>query len=217
MIILRRKMIFNYNNIDFKVVIEKKRIKNTYIRIKEHNIYVTTNYLTSNRQINNLLISKRKFIIKMLDKDLNKWEKEKVFYLFGKVYNIIYTDKKEIKIDNNNIYIKNENELQKWLNNYLKTTFSNHLNYWYEIFNESIPIPNLKIRKMKTRWGVCNTGNNNITLNYELYRYDIDCLDYVIVHELSHFIYPNHSKKFWNLVEKYYPNYKISRKKLKDS
>ena len=69
---------------------------------------------------------------------------------------------------------------------------------------------------MKTRWGVCNTKNNNVTLNYELYKYDIGCLDYVIVHELSHFIEANHSKKFWMVVEKYYPNYKEMRKKLRE-
>ena len=69
---------------------------------------------------------------------------------------------------------------------------------------------------MTSRWGVCNIRNHNVTLNIELSKYDMDCLDYVIVHELSHFIHHNHSKSFWNLVEKYYPNYKISRKKLKE-
>ena len=69
---------------------------------------------------------------------------------------------------------------------------------------------------MKTRWGVCNIKNHNVTLNSELYKYDIECLDYVIVHELSHFIEANHSKEFWNQVAKYYPNYKEIRKKLND-
>ena len=81
---------------------------------------------------------------------------------------------------------------------------------------DNLPKYKLKIRKMKTRWGVCNTSTHNITLNQELYRYDIKCLDYVIVHELSHLIEANHSKKFWNIVEKYYPNYKAIRKQLRD-
>ena len=55
----------------------------------------------------------------------------------------------------------------------------------------------------------------NVTLNLELSKYDINALNYVIVHELSHFIHPNHSKEFWNLVSKYYPNYKEARKYLK--
>ena len=57
----------------------------------------------------------------------------------------------------------------------------------------------------------------NVTLNYHLIKYDICCLDYVIVHELSHFIHPNHSKEFWTQVAKYYPNYKKVRKYLKNS
>ena len=69
---------------------------------------------------------------------------------------------------------------------------------------------------MKSRWGVCNRGNNTITLNKQLIKKDISLLDYVIVHELCHFKYPNHSKYFWNEVAKYYPNYKLARKQLKE-
>jgi len=69
---------------------------------------------------------------------------------------------------------------------------------------------------MSSRWGVCNLKNKNVTLNLELSKYNIDALDYVIVHELSHFIYPNHSKTFWLLVAKYYPRYKEVRKALKN-
>ena len=68
---------------------------------------------------------------------------------------------------------------------------------------------------MSTRWGVCNKKTKTITLNSELVKYNIDKLDYVIIHELSHFIYFNHSKSFWNQVGKYCPNYKQIRKDLK--
>ena len=91
------------------------------------------------------------------------------------------------------------------------------MDYYYNIFEEQIPIPNLKIRKMTSRWGVCNIKNHNVTLNLELSKYNIECLNYVIVHELSHFIHPNHSKDFWFLVGKYYPNYKEIRKYLRNN
>ena len=209
-------MVFRYNDKEYKVIIEKKNNKNTYIRIKNSSVYITTNYFTTNRSIEKLLKDNYKSVCRMIDKQEEKDRRKDIFYLFGKKYNIIIDDCKEIEIDNNNIYVKDEAVLKKWLDNYIKITFSNHLKYWYDLYEERIPIPNLKIRRMKSRWGVCNTKNHNITLNYELYRYDIECLDYVIVHELSHFIYPNHSKKFWNQVEKYYPNYKEMRKKLRD-
>ena len=62
-------------------------------------------------------------------------------------------------------------------------------------------------------WSINADGS---TLNYNLSKYDISCLDYVIVHELSHFIHPNHSSSFWDLVGKYYPKYKECRKMLKE-
>ena len=68
---------------------------------------------------------------------------------------------------------------------------------------------------MKTRWGVNNRGNNTITLNSELLKKDIDLLDYVIIHELCHFYEANHSPRFWAWVSKYYPDYKLARKRLR--
>lgn len=209
-------MIFKYNNKEYNVLIDKKNNKNTYIRIKNGYIYITTNYFTSSRSIEKTLKNNYKSICRMIDKYEEKNNKKDIFYLFGKKYNIILTNKKDIYIEDDNIYVKDDKNLNKWLDNYIRDVFDNHLKYWYDNYEEIIPVPNLKIRKMKTRWGVCNIKNNNITLNYELYRYDIKCLDYVIIHELSHFIEGNHSKAFWNQVSKYCPNYKEIRKKLRD-
>lgn len=208
-------MVFKYNDKDYEIVIVRKNNKNTYIRVKEDKIYVTTNYFTTKGAIKKLIDDNYNSIIKMIDKVNKRKINEELFYLFGKHYDIIYNKVDSIKIVDDKIYVKDERTFNKWFNSYIRTTYSNHLEYWYNIFEEEIPIPNLKIRKMKTRWGVCNTKNHNVTLNLELCRYNIECLDYVIVHELSHFIEANHSKKFWAVVEKYYPNYKTVRKSLR--
>jgi len=118
--------------------------------------------------------------------------------------------------NNDKIYTKDEKAFNKYFTKYIKNIYSERLDYWYNIFEENIPYPNLKIRKMTSRWGVCNIKNHNVTLNLELSKYDISALDYVIVHELSHFIHHNHSKDFWLLVGKYYPNYKDIRKMLRN-
>ena len=138
------------------------------------------------------------------------------FKLFGIKYDIIY-GLPNTEIDSNKIYTKDDKSLNKYLSKYISSVYQERLNYWYNKFEEKIPIPNLKIRKMTSRWGVCNIKNHNVTLNLELSKYNIECLDYVIVHELSHFIHPNHSKEFWLLVSKYYPNFKLIRKKLKNA
>jgi len=209
-------MQIEYNNKLYDINIIKKNNKNIYIRVKNNKIIITCNYFTSEKEIKRLIKDNFDSITKMIDRQEQKQEKQKKFYLFGKNYNIVFNENIKFEIDNNTIYVKDEKYFNKWLSNYIERTFSSHLKYWFDIYEESIPTPNLKIRKMKTRWGVCNIENHNVTLNSELYRYDIECLDYVIIHELSHFIEANHSPDFWLQVSKYCPNYKEIRKKLKE-
>lgn len=153
--------------------------------------------------------------MKMVRQDSKKQEKEDNFYYFGKCYDIVYGFL-DVSKEGDKIYAKDEKSLVKYLNEEIVRIYLERLMYWYNEFEEDIPKPNLKIRKMTSRWGVCNIKNHNVTLNYQLMKYDISCLDYVIVHELSHFVYPNHSRDFWSLVGKYYPRYKECRRMLKE-
>lgn len=204
-----------FNNKEYQIEVIRKNNKNTYLRVKDNKIVVTTNYLTSNRTISKLITSNKEFIDRALTKSISKSE-DTSFKLFGREYDIIYGFK-DTEVDNNKIYTKDEKSFNKYLSLYITNIYSERLDYWYNIFEEDIPVPNLKIRKMTSRWGVCNIKNHNVTLNSELSKYDINALDYVIVHELSHFIHHNHSKDFWLLVGKYYPKYKEVRKYLRNS
>ena len=98
----------------------------------------------------------------------------------------------------------------------MQNIFDEHYKMLYNKFEESIPFYRMRIREMKTRWGVCNVKSKTITLNSRLIEYPLEALDYVIVHELSHLIHFNHSNSFWNLVAKYKPDYKRIRKELKE-
>ena len=200
---------------EYPIEIIRKNNKNTYLRVKDGKIIVTTNYLTSLTTINKLIKNNTAFIDKALNKNNQKKEDDS-FKLFGNSYDIIYGFN-DTEIDNNKIYTKDNKALNKYLSKYIYNIYEERINYYYSLFEENIPIPNLKIRKMTSRWGVCNIKNHNVTLNLELSKYNIECLNYVIVHELSHFIHPNHSKEFWLLVGKYYPNYKDIRKYLRNN
>lgn len=204
-----------FNNKEYQIEVIRKNNKNTYLRVKDNKIVVTTNYLTSNRTISKLITSNKEFIDRALTKSISKSE-DTSFKLFDREYDIIYGFK-DTEVDNNKIYTKDEKSLNKYLSLYITNIYSERLDYWYNKFEEDIPVPNLKVRKMTSRWGVCNIKNHNVTLNSELSKYDIKALDYVIVHELSHFIHHNHSKDFWLLVGKYYPKYKEVRKYLRNS
>ena len=208
-------MLVEINNKEYEVEIIKKNNRNTYVRVKNGKIVVSTNYLTSKSSILKLINDNKDNIIKMIYNDSKKIDREEKFYYFGKEYDVIYGFQ-EIEFSDDKIYASDENKLKKYIDKEIARIYSERMEYYYNKFEERIPVPNLKIRKMTSRWGVCNIKNHNITLNYQLSKYDICCLDYVIVHELSHFIHPNHSRDFWNLVGKYYPDYKKCRKMLRE-
>jgi predicted metal-dependent hydrolase len=72
------------------------------------------------------------------------------------------------------------------------------------------------IRKMKTRWGSCNVRTHHLNFNLALARVPRECLEYVVVHELTHLLEASHNANFWNLMEYYLPGSKRLRKKLNE-
>ena len=208
---------YKIDGVKYKVVVLKKNNKNTYIKIKKDmTILVTTNYLVSKWQIKNMLDREKDFLRGSLKAAKVKYEKEKEFYYLGKKYDIIMVSLDNIEIDDNKIYAPSMESVNKWLKKQMKVLFEERLIHNYNLFEEDIPFPKLKIRKMKTRWGVCNKRDLSVTLNSNLIRYSLKEIDYVIIHELSHLVHFDHSREFWNTVEKYMPDYKESVKVLKE-
>ena len=212
-------MHFNYLDKDYLVIIEKKNNKNLYIRITEDlKIKITCNYLFTKLSIKKVLEDNRQSIEKMIDKQIKKNETNKREYnnLLGRKLNIIYKEVKRPIYDSGVITVKDDTMLNNWYKQKAKDVFKKYLDEAYYVFDEKIPYPIIKVRSMKTRWGVCNRRNNSVTLNLELIKKDPMYLNYVIVHELSHFVHFDHSRAFWRVVEKYCPDYKMVRKKLKE-
>ena len=87
--------------------------------------------------------------------------------------------------------------------------------YANELIKQTGLVPNkITIKKIKYAWGSCSS-KKNITINLELIKYSEQAIRYVILHEICHIKYMNHSKDFWNLVEKYMPDYKQVKKEFK--
>lgn len=211
-------MRLSINGKEYDVVITKKRgQRNTYLRVKEDlKIYVTTNTLTSLKEIERIIVKNQKSVISMINKMERRKENNEGFLYLGKKYDVIYTSTEGIVLGSEKVFVNRNTDLEKWYKKQASILFKEHLDSCYDRFTRNIPYPTLTIRKMTTRWGVCNTKDKRVTLNLELIKKSIYCLDYVIMHELSHLIYPNHSKDFWSLVEENCSEYKKIKKVLKE-
>lgn len=200
------------DNEEFEIIVNCKQIKNLYLRVKEENkIEVSANFYTTNKEILKIINDNKAFIIKANNKlKANKLKPNKIMYL-GDELSLIENDK--TFIDNNYIYAKSEEDAINYVYSLCYDVFRTRLEQIMNMFDD-LPKFTLRVRKMKTRWGVCNKSSMTVTLNTELITKDINLIDYVIVHELCHFKHMDHSPKFWNEVAKYYPYYKQARKEL---
>lgn len=208
-------MMIEINDQKIIVQIHYKNNKNLYIRaLDEKTLEVTCNTLVSEKKIMRLIKENKTKILKMLQQK----EKEKMndlsFWYLGKPYEIVYENTLIPYFDPTHIYVRDDKELIKFYQKETKRVFESEVARIVPYF-ENIPPFCLKIRKMKTRWGVNNLTQKTITLNSELLKKDLDLLDYVIIHELCHFYEANHSERFWRHVEKYYPHYKEARRRLR--
>ena len=185
------------NNKEYPIEIIRKNNKNTYLRVKEDlKIYVTTNKFVSDKEIEKFIMKNSDSIVKMIEKMKNRVKKKEEFYFLGKKYDVIRTSNEGIALGNEKVFVNKyitPEEVDKWYKKEALRLFSERLELAYNSFSRNIPHPTLTVRKMTTRWGVCNTKDHRVTLNLELMKKPLFCLDYVIMHELSHLVYPNHS------------------------
>lgn len=210
-------MKFQYDNQSYEINIEKKKTnKNTYIRVKpDLTILITTNIFARDKDIIKLVKENEDSIIRMIENQKKKQDSNCGFLYLGKKYDPIYVEYCDISFGDEKVFINKDLDIDKWYKKQAKKIFQEHFDANYEKFTEKIPYPDLKIRKMTSRWGVCNTKLITVTLNLELIKRDTKYLDYVIMHELSHLIEANHSPDFWKIVEKNCPDYKEIRKEMK--
>ena len=209
-------MKFKINDYIISYEVIKKDNKNLYFRIDENcKLVITAPRFITDEEIKNLITKNSNAILKMYENALERKEREDLFWYLGTGYEVTFDNRiTEVLFEDNKIICHDEEALKQFYTDECLRIFKEEIEVCRNCFND-LPEFSLKIRKMRTRWGVCNTKNKTITLNSELLKKDIALIDYVIVHEMTHFYEGNHGKNFWKLVEMVIPDYKERRKKLK--
>lgn len=222
------------NSIDvqgYHVMVKRKsKNKNSYLRLRnDGTIELTCPYHT---KIADMMPFIEKFI-ERLDKKIDKNKMSRLeykdqgnFYYLDYRYqiNVIISKKEYVNFHEGylQIHVKSNTSenikkvMDKFMKKQAEVIFQERFAQVLSYFNEINFIPELKVTKMQSRFGVCYYKKHLVKLSTILLHYDLECIDYVIVHELCHFIQPNHSKQFYYLIEKYLPNYRQAEKKLKN-
>ena len=119
------------------------------------------------------------------------------------------------------IYSKNINDrvsLEKQLYSFYRKELRKRLLLMVQDYSQqmSLEVPTFKIRYMKTKWGSCATSNQRIWFNIELAKKPLECIEYIVVHELTHLLERNHNKRFILLLDQFMPTWRLQKKLLNE-
>ena len=208
----------------------RRKMKNIYLKVEKNTDVVvsapprTPNYIIKKLVQENIdeIKLRRTNILKNGHTVKNYVTGEK-HYVFGKelTLEVRLGDKNKVTLSNDKLYLSVKDKYQdreqivtRELRKVVYNKCLEFLNKYEKLMN--VHVEQLRIKKMKTRWGTCNIEAKRIWINYELVKYPVECLEHTIVHELTHLLETNHTPRFYTLLGKYYPNYRENDKLIKE-
>ncbi|MFI3163944.1 MAG: SprT family zinc-dependent metalloprotease [Bacillota bacterium] len=213
-----------------------KKVKNINLRIKPScEVTVSAPYATDTARIDAFVLRNAEFIFKAINKysAMEKPAPAQRLYVTGESFKIMGSDValKLYKAEYDKVTFDGEflHLITKTPHDTRKKQILIEKYFWALsacIFKEmtekylpnlqkyGVSYPQIKIRKMKSRWGSCMVNKKIITLNASLIHAPTPCIEYVVLHELCHFVHPNHSKDFYNLVQAFMPDWKSRKRAL---
>ena len=184
-------------------------------------VVVSANPFVPMDKIDDFVSSKVSWIVKhqksMQERSQKSMIDDKHIVLFGNSLKIRKTTGKynHVSYDKDTLYVQckeqadPEKVIRQFLDKLCKDVFLDIATLTFRSLSDyHLEFPDVKIRDMKSRWGSCTPAKNSITLNRKLIHYPFEFIEYVVLHEFVHFIQPNHSKAFYNIIENYMPDYK---------
>lgn len=223
---------------EFCITVERKPIKNMYLRILPHDgsIHISaplqmpedTIIAFAQDRISWIRNKKRKLAeTPQEQKHSRQYQTGETHYLWGQplYLNVITTDARpHVELYQNSIHMhvhpdntleQRKKLLMEWYRRQLKEMIPQIFAHWEPIMG--VAAREVHIKAMKTRWGTCNTAEKRIWLNLYLTQKPLKCVEYVIVHELCHLIEPSHNKRFYYYMDYFLPDWKDRKQHLNAS
>jgi len=209
-----------------EVIVIRKRIKNMYLRItREGKVQVTAPLRMPDKTIREFLEKKRDWIEKSLKKVPETVHYDyvpgEIHYVYGYPTPLkLYKSQRNwgtLEADSISLFIHSEKTDRKKLyeqvaGEFLYATVSALVKKWAPVMG--VVPGNIKIRKVKSRWGSCNVKNHDLTFSLDLFTKPRDLIESVVVHELNHLLEPGHGPRFHTLMAHWLPDYKERSKRL---
>lgn len=213
--------IYVKNGLSITYEVIRKPNKNAYFRIKDGVLVVSAHPRTSLKVIESFIDLKFDVFHKKINESMTK-ESDDLISLWGNTYQVIWTfGSFRYDIVEKNIHIRTRQQdpdkdkkrvYQKELEHMVLTLKPRIDQVIHQVGLHPLPI---KIKYLKSKFGSYHRKNQEITLNSFLARLNPIYLEYVLYHEYAHALVFNHSKDFYNLLDKLMPNHKVYQKDLK--
>ena len=210
----------------------RKNIKNMhlYVMRPDGRIRLTAPMRLSEKRIIDFVLSRVEWIRDQQAKILSEPHAAPITYssgdiliIFGKPYTLeviegkrasfsLLDGKAELCCKSNSTPEQREGIVERAMRELLYARLAPLFEKWERI--SALEASSYQIKKMKTRWGTCNTRTKKVWINLELYKKSDECIEYVIMHELAHLRVPNHGKDFVAIMDIYMPRWRELREEL---
>ena len=221
------------NQQEIEVEIEYRKVKNLSMRILlSGTVKITAPYHLPEERILEFVESKQNWILKHAELQKKRREHQAMktlegpmIQLLGKKYYVVLKQGNkegfELNQDVMILHVKDESRASVVFENQAKNMLEEILHQKRKALDlvmddYRLAHPQISIRKMKGKWGSCTPSKAKIVMNFMLIHMPIQCIEYVLIHEYMHMICPNHSKRFYELIENLMPDYKVWKKVLKE-
>ena len=214
---------------DIRCTLTQKRVKNINLRVTaDGEVRISASPRVPLRTIEQFVSSKADFIlsaqrkINALRKPPQEYTDGAELYILGRPAAIVTVSSGKSFYAADTLFLRTDNAPElckpaydKWEADFCKTLFREMTDKVHALYaRNDIPNPSITVRDMSSRWGSCRPDKAKITLNKKLVHAPADCIYYVIAHELAHFVQPNHSARFYAVVEEIMPDWKMRKKLL---